>query len=839
MRTHHILTTALATATAMALAGPAQGQNEGAKPKGSEQPLLADPKNDLYLLALHSYREAGEVKDAKRKKETYLAAIRQFDRFHSKFPTHANAIKSWYYTAICHQKIGDAKNFRLCLSKVVSTGKKGALVGAAAYQLALDHYQAEEYAEAEPLFSITAAQTDNEQYRHRALYSRALCFEKLGKKKETIAALKAILADKGSPFQIQAERVLAHSYLKAEMDEEAFAHFRYLANSADAKTKADAVLQCAQLARKLGKKEFTGKYFELIFTTPGLEQWRGEAQLALMSEASLAKKPQVVIEYYKKGTFKLDKDPSARRLQLAAKSYEELGMKEQSTALFKELAKVAPNSMTAFEAGYVVLSREYTTKSTGLVKLADDFLKRFEKTHPDDPRIHNTRLMLAEGHHQAKRYAPAAKAYAAINLQHIAAENHAGLRYRLASSQLSSGAYESALESFNVFLEKHPSHPQVTSAIVKRAETYLELKDLPKAHLEFDHLIRVAKKDELKEYAWAQKAILFKQTIDSTKNAKDEQTAKLRQDSLSLFATCHARLLADYPKRSAAQKAASEFWRGWAFYRQNKFAECVAPFQRARKADEQALGRESTLHLALANYHLQKRDELKNELDFLLTKFRNEKVPRPVFAWLGTSFAKEERYADAWVYLQHAITPDKPTDTKVVVWRAAGRSALEAGHLILANLPADPKLAEQAAAKAAAAHQAALRPLQIVLEVEENKFRQAETHYFIGQAHLALKDTERARKSSEACLALKPQGILNSKARLQLGDIAMAQGDPNTAAQYYVPVVELYSKDPAIAKKALRRAISALNLKRDEASLRIAKDYEERLQKLHNASSRD
>ncbi len=786
-----------------------QGENppEQGAPAPADKPLRADPANDLFQLALHSYREAGEVKEAQRMKETYLAAIRQFDRFRARFPAHPNAIKARYYKAICHRKVGDMKGFRECLEEVVNIHEKGVLVGAAAYQLAFEHYQAKEFAEAEPFFRIAAAETDNADYRHRALYSRALCFEKLGKRKEAIAALKDILADAGSPFKIQAERVLAHYYAKADMEEEALAHFMHLAKSQDNTTRADAILQCAQIARKLGKKDFARTYFEQILSTPGLEQWQGEAQLTLMSEASLASRHQDVINYFKRGDYPLDKEPLSRRLQIAATSYEALGQEEQATTLFKELARIAPDNMTALEASYLVLSRDYKTGSRNLIQQAGEFLKRFEKEHPDDTRIHNTRLMLAESYHQSTRYELAARAYAAIDLQHIATGNHAGLRYRLANAQLKAGDQQRALASFNTFIEKHSTHPQVNNAIVNRAEIFLELKNSAQAHLEFDRLIRQTSKPTLKEYAWAQKAILYKEVIDTT---GDE---KVRLENLDKFADCHARLLSDFPRRENDRKATSEFWRGWALYRQNKFADCITPFQQARTGDASALGRTSTLHLALAHYHLQQREELRKELDTLLENYRDEKVPRPVFAWLGNAYYKDELYADAWTYLSHAITPDKPTETKVVIWRAAGRSALEAG-----------------------AYEAALRPLEIVLQVEDNQYRRAETHFFLGRAHLALKDTERAHKDTEDCLSLKPQGSLNSRARLQLGDIAMAQGDPNAAAQSYVPVVELYSKDPIIAEKALQGAIRALDFRDTEGSRRTAKRYRERLQELRNAT---
>ena len=813
MRIHDNVPVALAAALAVTLSLSNRAWAQAESPPGDsppargDKPLKIDPANDLFQLALHSYRDAGEVKDAQRRKETYLAAIRQFDRFLPRFPTHSNAIKARYYKAICHQKMGNMKGFRECLSEVVNIHKKGVLVGAAAYQLAFEHYQAKEYAKAEPLFGIAATESENVDYRHRALYSRALCFEKLGRRKETIAALKAILGDAGSPFKIQAERVLAHYYAQAGMEEEALAHFMHLAKSQDKTTRADAILQCAQIARNLGQRDFARKYFEEIIVTPELEQWHGESQLALMSEASLTNRHQDVIDYYKRGDYPLDKEPLSRRLQIAAKSYEALGQEEQATALFRELARIAPDNMTALEASYLVLSREYKTGSRKLIKQIGAFLERFEKENASDPRIHNARLMLAESYHRAKRHGLAAEAYSAIDLTHIAPENHAGLRYRLANAQLKAGDQQNALNSFDHFIEKHPGHPQVSDAIVNRAEIFLKNQDSARAHLEFDRLIKQSRKEALREYAWAQKAILYKEVIDTTEDDK------VRLGSLAKFADCHVRLLADFPRREDSRKAASEFWCGWALYRQNKFADCIAPFHRARTADAASLDRSSTLHLALAHYHLQKRDELRRELDALLRNYRDEKVPRPVFAWLGNAYYKDERYADAWIYLSRAITPEKPTETKVVIWRAAGRSALEAG-----------------------AYEAALRPLEIVLQVEDNQYRKAETHFFLGRAHLALKDTERARKDTEACLSLKPQGDLNARARLQLGDIAMAQGDPNTAAQYYVPVVELYSKDPAVAEKALQRAISALDLKDTAESRQASQRYRERLQKLRKAT---
>lgn len=774
--------------------GAGWSQDEPAPPAGQEAPLKVDPAKDLWELALLTYREASEQKQEARQRETYLAAIKQFDRFHGTYPNHENALKSWYFSAVCYQKVGDPKSYRGCLSKVVTTWKEGPLVGAAAYQLAHEHYLAKQYDKAAPLYELAAGQTDHDEYRHKALYSRALCHQKLEQRPETIAALLLVLRDEGSPFHESAERVLAHYYKEDGKKEEALAHFLNLTKSDDRKTKADAILQCALLSRDLEKKEFSQQYFELILTTPGLEEWRGEAQLSLMSAASREGNHRTVIDYYKRGDFPLDQDPAARRLQLAADAYEQIGEKEQATALLRELAKVAPDSMTAFEAGYVVLSREYKTGGRNLVRQAEDFLRRFEGEHPDDARIHNTRLMLAEAHFQAKRYGPAAKAYAGIDLKHVATENHPGLRYRLATALLKSGQRAESLAAFETYIANHPGDSQVVNAVAHRAEILLEDKNVPGAHQEFDRLLAVAQDPALKEYAWAQKAILYKEAED-----------------LENFARCQERLLADFPERDARKRAASEFWLGWAHYRLKNYAACLGPFQRAREGDPGALGRESTLHLAQSHYLLKDRDNLKKELDRLLQDYPTQEVNRSVFSWLGRSLALEEDYVEAWRYLKHAITPDTPAETTVAVWRAAGRSALEAG-----------------------AYEESLRPLEIVLQVEDNDYRKAETNFLLARAHFKLKDPERARKAAEACLELRPQGDLNAHARLLLGDVAMSQGDPNTAAQHYVVVVEFYGKDPEIVARALRRAVNALELKGGPEAQQSAQRYRKRLESLKN-----
>ena len=70
-----------------------------------------------------------------------------------------------------------------------------------------------------------------------------------------------------------------------------------------------------------------------------------------------------------------------------------------------------------------------------------------------------------------------------------------------------------------------------------------------------------------------------------------------------------------------------------------------------------------------------------------------------------------------------------------------------------------------------------------------------------------------------------------------LGDIAMAENDPATAARYFVVVAELYSNDPATEQLALERAVTALEKAATPQALEDARNYRNRLEELRKQVS--
>ena len=773
------------------LAGEVVAQAPAPPPPKPAKPLKADPAADQFLVAQLAYQEAVDTKDPKLQRANFDAALVQFSRFLRFHPKHKNALNAWYYSAVCYQKTNQHNAARRCLDAVVEDGKTGPLVGSAAYQLATHHYGEKSYTEAEPLFALASTESNNQAVRRLALYRRALCLQKLERPKETIAVLELVLADPDSPFRDRAESALAYYYKQNDRPADALTIFEKLAKSKDAKTRADSILQAALLARDLDKKDLARTYFELILVTPGLEEWQGKSQLTLLSEASRAEDHERVIALFEKGKFPLKKDQSLRRILIAIKSYEATNRKDKTVALYKEIERISPGSKTAFEASFVLLSRQYHAGAKEFEQSALTFLNRYSKEHENEANTHGVRLMLAETQYKAKHHAAAAKTYAAIKLQHIDPENHVGVRYRLANAFLEANDTKAALAAIEDFIKHHPTDKRVPTLLTKRADSYAASGNREAALRDYERIITQNSDPSLSVYAWAQKADLHK----AAKELKE-------------FLECHRHLLADFPNRPATSKAASEFWIGWGLFRLNEFKEAIPHLENARKAAPKELGRESTIHLALAHYSLQDLASLEPELERLLTDHPDQKVGRNIFGWAGVKIAMEEEdYARAWKFLPHAVDIAKPTETKTVVWRSYAKAAVETGEFPNA-IPA----------------------LALLLERDENDFLKAESLYLKARSHFGLNALKESLDSAEEALGLKPQGRLNAEIRLLIGDIALSENKPAEAAKYYVVVAELFSDhDLAIEISALRRAAAALEDIGTPETLADAKRYRKRL----------
>ena len=747
-------------------------------------PLKADPARDLFEAAQLAYAEAKSSKKKAARQVAYESSLRTFERFRKAFPNDSRATEAQFYIASCYEKLGKQEQALSVFTALANSGASGPLVEAAAQQVANTYYKKKEYKEAEPLFARLARVATKPETRHVALFQRALCLQHLDRIDDLKEALRAVVFDEGSPYQEKARFAIAALYAKTGENSRAYANYKILTDSSDPKTASDSILQAALLARELGKDAEATAWFEGILTNPKLKEWHGKAQLTLMSEAYDAKDLPRVAKLYERGSYKLPRDQEAQRLAMAAEAYRQMGDGETANKLYERLSKVSTNKNQAFDAAYAVLTREYKKGQASFFKAGENFLKRYEKDHNEDPRVDNVHLMLAEKYSSARKYKDAARQYSGINLSRIDPTNISRVRYRLAYSLLKSGDRKKALDSFNVFLAKHPDDKNTVRALAHRGAIHAAMGAEDASVADYELLLSKTTEPEFRLQALSGMAEVYR---------KKENFPKL--------ISTHQRLLKEFPNRGTRDVAASHFILGWAYFKQEETDLALPEFIRARELNPKGLGKDSTVHLALIYFTRQDQVALQKELDQLMKEFPDSGLPRPVYAWLGAKFAADGAYAQAWKYLTKAVTPNKPADTKKAVWKAYAQSAEALGH-----------------------HEEAIQACDILLPMEDSRYLRAVLLHRKAKALLGLRKYSEATNIAKQALELKPQGELNAELRLTMGDIAFRQGDLDDALSHYVVVAEIIG-DGDNKTAAAKRAIEVYEEKGDATSLAAAKKY--------------
>lgn len=755
-------------------------------PPAEEQPapLVADPARDLYEAAQLSYAEAQQTKKTAPRKIAYESSQRLFQRFLKAFPHDQRRNEAQFYIASCYQELDQPEEAFALFKKLANSDGQGIVIEAATQQVADAFYQQKKYQEAAPLFARLAQLTTQAKTRHLALFRHALCLQHLNQIDELKDALRAVVFDKGSPYQEKARIAIAALFVETGEKERALANYQLLTKSEDKQTAADAILQTALLTRELSPPGEATVWFEQVMTNKQLSQWHGKAQLTLMSEAYNAGDFARTTALYQRGKFKLPRDQDTQRIAMAAESYRQLGNDQTADRLYARLSKVSTDKNQAFDAAYAVLTRSYQKGEAKFIRAGEEFLRKYESTHNEDPRVDNVHLMLGEKYSSAKKYREAARQYGEINLRRLDASHIPRVRYRLAYARLKTQDLKGARDSFNVFLSKHPDDQNAVRALAHRASIHRTLGAQEAALSDYQKLLTLTKEANFRLQALSNIAEIHR-----------------KNENLPQLIATHHQLLEEFPDRPTRDQAATHFVLGWAHFKQNEFALALPQLITARELNPKGLGKDTTLHLALIHFARQDQAALQPELDKLVKEFPNSQIPRPVYAWLGATYAANKDFTQAWKYLPQAVTPNNPEDTKTAIWKAYAQSAEALQH-----------------------HREALQACDILLPREGKPYLRAVLLHRKAKSLFGLKQYPGAREVAKEALTLKPQGQLNAELRLTLGDIAFTQNQLKEALSHYVVVAELIGTDETKAT-AVNKAITTYEQLGDPESLASAAEY--------------
>lgn len=757
------------------------------EPDGNEpdNPLTVDPARDLFDFATLNYNSARDEKDVTKKRRTYLSAAKAFDKFIRKFPRDPKSLEAWYFLGMSYRNLGEAKASRTCFETAATRWKTGKYVEASALFLASDDYKAENWGSAAKWFQIVATTTQNPEIKHQSLYRRFLCFNKLDDRGSMALALKAVLAEPGSPYEESARLALARLYRDNSSPREAHQQFAMLANAKDDQIRAEAILQAALTAQTLKDKTLTKTWFKKALAEKGLKDINGKTQLALMNLHHQDKEWQEVVETYRAGNFALGQKSGLQRLIIAAKAYDALGNEKEVERLYAEISRLSPGSATSFEAAYRVLVKEHESKSTRFPRSAESFLKTYGGTKAGDSKTHSVRLLLAEHYYAAKNYKSALDQYRLLDLSRVDSSNALGVRYHVAKTQLALKNEKGALAAIDAFIKTFPDANQSLQLRLDRAELLDSVGRRAEAVGDYQAILKTTTDPKLKRILTLRLAAIYQEKEDWTN-----------------FALTQKKIL-ELPGLDNKTAAASHFWLGWNELRLKNLDLAVPYLRQARTLDPKTYTAKVGPLLIKNAFAEEKLEMLEEEIVFLKKEVPESKVSPDILRWLGAKLIQGGETKRGWPFLHDGLE-DTTKDAAPLLWKLYAQSSLKLGK-----------------------NQEALTAANKLLAMEENSYRKAEALAIKAKAHTGLKQYKEARQATSDALDLRPQGDLNIRLRFLAGDIDIAAGKPADAIRHYIVVESTYAQTPTDKKEAREKVISTLKAIGSPEALEMLKKYQE------------
>ena len=746
---------------------------------GVVDPALApDAATDFFQRGKNLYDSAQTATDATSRQDLYQRAAGILNDYIVEFPNHPNTEMAWWYLGNSYYQSGYAEDGKRCFSTLLNRYGKGKWAAAAAYTLAADHYNKAEYALAAPMFERYAANAAKPEERPRGNYFAGNCYRQLGRDRQAIASFKSVVEDPaGSAFAPQAKVALGHLALNAGKLLEALEQFEaVIAAPHAAKIRGEAALQAALTATKLDRTDLAERYLTLIMQTPGMEDFRVDAQTAMMGNHFAKKEYKDVISVFRSSTTKAAGDKEAARLMIVARSYMRLKQPKEALGLFREVERlVKPETDIAFQASYYRLLCFFEIEGRHLPDQVDAFLQLYRKARPEDPRIHTALMMKAETLFSNKKVAEAAQVYSEVSASIVSEKNRPGLLYQRGWCLAEAGDHQGAIRSLSEFITRYPKDSRIPSALAKRAKAYSNSAEPQKAIADFDRLTAPNIPADLSSFAW----------LESARMRRGENNIP---DMIARYQG----LLQNVEKLSDNLQSEANYWIGWGMIKTNLAKDSIPYLEKARTLRPDAYRKHAGILLALGYFASQDADKLAAEINLAIDGKYEEDLPDQALQWAGMQGYNSGQYAQAAKFLSLIATPDEPRATSKEVWRYLAKSRLETADA-----------------------EGALIAASNVLLVEDNSAWKADGLLDRGRALLALDRAAEARTAADEALALRPQGRTSGGVRILIGDLEMKAGDPKKASAEYLIVIG-FLDDKNLKPLALSKLVAALEAQGDK-----------------------
>jgi tetratricopeptide (TPR) repeat protein len=780
----------------------AQAQIPQAQPV--DPTLQADPANDMYQRAKNLYDQGNASNDPDQRLQLLTLATGIFNQYLAQFPNHPNAEPAWLYLGQGLYKTGRIDDAKRCFHTLLNRYGKGIWVSAAAYTLAYEHLGKREYALAAPLFLKYAENGGTPESLVNGYFFAATSYSQLNQDRQSADLFRKVIDHPaGSLYAPQSKVALGKLLQKTGKLAEALELFESVVQSqASPALRGEAALKAALTATKLGQNDLADRYLKLIAITPGMEEFRSDAVVALMANSFSKKDYRGVLDAYRKSGVDVTDmaelppgvqtpprdDKKAERLMLAGRSSFQLKLPSEALRMFRQIERLIPaQEDLAYQAAYYRLLCFYEIDGEHLPDQVDAFMQIYRKGHANDPRIHTALLMKAESLFTRKAYEKAAPAYSEIDVTQISESTRPGMLFNRGWCLSEAGDPQGAIRSFSKFITDYPKEPQIPTAIAKRAKAYRDTGEPAKAIEDFDRLIPLKASAELTTISWL-------------------ESARIRRDegNLADMITRYRGLLENGKDLSVKVEAEANYFIGWGLAKTNLAADSVPYLEKARKLHPETYKKHAGLLLALGYFTAKNLDKLSEEIDLAMAGDYSNDLPDQSLQWAGREAYFAGRYAIAARFLKLVANPEEPRETPREVWRYLSKALVESGK-----------------------PEEALKTIENVISTEDNPTQKADALLDKGRALMALKRDAESRLAVDAALELRPEGRIGGGVRMLSGELKLRAGEAGAAAGDFVYVVS-FIDDRDLKPRALWRLGQALGKTGDSAG---AAKYEQQLLK--------
>ena len=757
------------------------------------EPENAAPKEDLLSYA-----------DLLFSKEQYELAARQYDIFLKQHPNSPNAQAGWFRLGECYLQVGNLDYAATTFNYVIEKWKKGVFVGSAAFRLAVLKYNAKDFAGAAPYFEIATAYLSSPEAALQARFYLAGCLQLADDPDKAAANYQKVLdapapdpataAQWKNPFRERSLLEIARLQYDVGNAKEAFAKFEELASTGETpEYREEAYARAGLLASELGETEKSKEYLAkaLEIKTEGGTQWKDLATIGLLFNHFALGEYDQVLGLYSTQTFNAPDDTRPKMLLIVGHSYRLTDNLKSALETYELIEQNYRDRPEGAEASYRKLQCLNELGDAGFPIYVGRFVEQQRGIDPESEYIDLAQLMRAEWHFSKAQAAAAnGKREEATNHYTEAAVDYAAVRgdkvpdkfleqrlYKLGWSQSESGDGSGAVITLNEFVRAFPESTLLASALAKRAETFQSLQDYTAALEDYRAIIKERPEAREAEFSLQQIAL-----IHGHRREVPEMMAAYQE------------LLEKFPESSAAPEA--HYWIGVGLFDEEKYNEAVPELVISRKTDPENYGAKASLRIILCHYQAENLDELAKEAGAYLEAQKKEErtaIPPQVLSYLGRRLFDRQDYKEAELFLTASSTPDEPAKTEAEIWDLLGQSRMKLDRF------AD-----------------AIDPFLHYLSMTQRPSLRAQAQLELGRAYLELKDYDKSLESARDSLSSLKEGRTNAEARLLVGDIAAAKGDPAAAGDEYLVVSQIFV-DPEITPNALIKAAKAFRQAGNEA----------------------